>query len=165
MKVLVMSDSHGDLNQILSVVLHHKDEIQFFVHLGDGASEFETVKNTFPDMKFLSVRGNCDYYCDLPCEETFSYDKYKIFATHGSEYNVKETMDKIKENALKGNYNIVLFGHTHKIYCENENNILYINPGSIRKTFFSVGSYAVINLTENLEVQFFNSEDLTQINI
>ena len=100
------------------------------IHLGDGADEAEMVKAKFPEKTFLQVRGNCDWGCDLPVEGEITLEGKKLFYTHGHAYNVKYGLYNICCAAREKKADIVLFGHTHTPYCEFEEGVWLVNPGS-----------------------------------
>ena len=52
--------------------------------------------------------------------------------THGHLFNVKSGLMKLRYKALEQNANIVCFGHSHILGIEKVDDILFINPGSIR---------------------------------
>jgi putative phosphoesterase len=41
----------------------------------------------------------------------------------------KSPADKVKRRIIKENPDVVVFGHTHKPFCETIGNTLYLNPG------------------------------------
>ena len=71
MKIIVISDTHGNAKDLENIILKHKDA-DLFLHLGDGAKEFLQIKSIYPDLPMEIVRGNCDFEHDfLPDEKTF----------------------------------------------------------------------------------------------
>jgi len=77
------------------------------------------------------VRGNNDFYCDLPREEEFTLGRYKVLITHGHYYYVSLNMQEIMRQAKARNMDIVMFGHTHRPLIKLEDGIAFLNPGSI----------------------------------
>ena len=115
MKILVVSDSHGD-NQILKDIAKKHPDMDYYIHLGDSESDEYTI---FP---FVSVRGNCDYY---PFEE-----QMLINTPYGKLYAIHKPYGKekfIHENNIK----IFLHGHTHIRRKQKEDGVYYLNPGAI----------------------------------
>ncbi len=80
----------------------------------------------------LCVRGNCDAEVDqmvlkfpiLADYAVFSVGKRMIFATHGHHFN-KDALPPLHRGDL------LLCGHTHVPACEECENFVYLNPGSI----------------------------------
>lgn len=129
MKVLVISDSHGDYYNINKILLSQpKAEVVFF--LGDGLNDIEKIKLNYPEKMFITVRGNCDWGTNSQIEEFITIEGKKIMATHGHKYNVKLTYSNIIYKAKSTNCDILLFGHTHCSMTDYDNGLYIMNPGS-----------------------------------
>ena len=61
MRILVLSDTHGDFRRLWEIVERHKDDTRLVLFLGDGLREFDDVQTLYPDLIFDCVAGNCDY--------------------------------------------------------------------------------------------------------
>ena len=142
MKILVVSDSHGDYNTFNKLVrCQSKAEVVIF--LGDGFEEYQDVRLNFPDKMFIGVKGNNDWSCSLPLHEERVIEGKRFFITHGHIEHVKYGLEMLKEKARRCGADIVLFGHTHVPYIEYDGGINILNPGSIRR--FNC-SYGVIDI-------------------
>lgn len=129
MKILVMSDSHGDYFNMRKVLMSHSDvELVFFC--GDGEEEILKARLEFPEKMFIAVRGNCDWGSQFQVTEFFSVEGKKIMVTHGHKYYVKSGYSELIESARENNCDIVLFGHTHNPYTNYDNGLYILNPGS-----------------------------------
>ncbi len=141
MKIIVISDSHGGGIYIKKVLDDHRDADAVFF-LGDGISDLFSLREKYPKLAFIGVRGNCDigYLGDMysvgVCEQ-ITLEGKRIFACHGHTYSVKGGVGTLVSAARAREADIVLFGHTHKrmdryIPEDGEGRALYlINPGSI----------------------------------
>ena len=144
MKILIISDIHGSsyyAERIKEIDEREKpDQIILLGDLyyhgprNDLTQEYNPMKvagvlNDFGD-KLRTVRGNCDAEVD----EMISYFKFdthlkmqvnnkKILFTHGHIYN----MEKLPEEPI----DIMFYGHYHTGFIEEENGIIFANPGSI----------------------------------
>lgn len=142
MKILVVSDSHGDYN-IFNKLVRSQSKAEIVIFLGDGYEEYSDVRLNFPEKMFIGVKGNNDWNCPLPlCEERVIEGK-KFFITHGHIEHVKYGLDMLKQKARSRGADIVLFGHTHIPHIEYDNGLNILNPGSVRR--FSC-SYGVIDI-------------------
>jgi hypothetical protein len=150
MKVIVFSDSHGDLANLLKVVKKHQDDADMFIHLGDGEREFTTLTTLFPSLKMYHIAGNCDYDSLHPSELILGADyNIKIFATHGHRYYVKYSLEAIKSSARENGCQIALYGHTHQRYNAYEDGLYILNPSSISCPRDSYKpSYGVIDISK-----------------
>lgn len=146
MELLIISDSHGNISNIRSVLNKHKN-IKIVVHLGDGYSDIETVKNEFKDITFFNVCGNCDIGYSNPTSLVKLFNNKVFLLTHGHKFNVKETLDDLVKEAKEQNASVVLFGHTHVPLNKTIGNILLFNPGTLKHT--SGLSYGIITVGEN----------------
>ncbi len=147
MRILVISDSHRREYELFKVIKAEPSaEVVYF--LGDGANEFENAKFEFGYEKMLiGVGGNCDFSTSLPTSDTRMICGKKIYATHGYLEKVKFGLDNLIYKAEEGNFDIILFGHTHtplNFYREGK---YFFNPGAI-----SDGKYGVIDITDKSEI-------------
>lgn len=145
MKILVVSDSHGNFKDFYHICKRESPEVVLF--LGDLTKDVYEILDVFPNIEFHVVRGNCDYD-DLNTEDEkiIMLENFKIFLTHGHMYQVKRNYRLI--SAKLKNADIVLFGHTHAQYIkETEDGILF-NPGAL-----ILGSYGLIEITNNKEIK------------
>ena len=132
MRILVFSVSHGDVS-VCSSVIKKIQGTDMIIHAGDHSSDAESLKRMFPDLEVKYVRGNCDYTA-APNDLLFETSGKKFFLSHGHKYNVKYDYGYklFKEHALSENADIAVFGHTRNPYCNNDGNIVLLNPGSIK---------------------------------
>ncbi|MBQ9199658.1 MAG: hypothetical protein IJ141_05715 [Lachnospiraceae bacterium] len=47
MKMVVISDSHGDIVTVRKIISMHKDA-NIFIHLGDGEKDIESICDEYP---------------------------------------------------------------------------------------------------------------------
>ena len=129
MRVLIVSDTHGRHNG-LDRALQEAGDIDMLIHLGhvEGGEEYiDTVEGCEERI----VRGNNDFFSDLPRVEEFYIGKYKIFITHGHSYYVSLDPEYIREEGKARKADIVMFGHTHRPFFEEMDEIIVLNPGSL----------------------------------
>ncbi len=167
MKVLVCSDSHAGIINIRRMLDMHPDaEAVFF--LGDGIADFYALKNRYPAIAFIAVKGNWDTtYGDMynarPTEE-ITLEGKRIFACHGHTYRVKDGLATLTQAARSRQADIVLFGHTHRrceMYIpaekEGERPLYIINPGAIGAKGYDTHSFCVLDIRENGVLASFGS--------
>ena len=51
MKIIVISDTHGNEKKLENIILKHQDA-DLFLHLGDGAKEFFQIKSKYHTNNF-----------------------------------------------------------------------------------------------------------------
>ena len=131
-RVGVFSDSHGDYNA-LDELLDQMGYVDAACFLGDVEGDAEYLRGrlgAIPNRPMLyAVRGNNDYYntCLLPWELLIELGGKRIYMTPG--HRLVSTMGLVYK-ALEVQADIALFGHTHQYYCEEEQGVLLLNPGS-----------------------------------
>lgn len=128
MKLLIMSDTHGDVEVIEDVKSFHPDAVKV-IHCGDSELPF-----THPTMQGMErVKGNCDHDPNYLEELIFQVNDECIYVTHGHLFDVKNSPMKLSYRAREVGAQIVCFGHSHMLGAEYVDGILYINPGSLKK--------------------------------
>lgn len=135
-KILVVSDTHGDIEFINELLLSHSD-YDFFLHLGDSMLPSELLT------PFTSVKGNCDYGHDFPPTKRIKTKYGYIHMEHGN-YPLTD------EYILSQDVKIFLYGHTHIHSLRKIDDDHFVaNPGSYtRPRDGSNGSYLEIFMDE-----------------
>lgn len=143
MKLLLISDTHGEFLATNRIILEHP-EMDYYFHLGDIGFD----KSYFP--KMIIVNGNHDAK-QFPQTLTYELEGMNILLTHGDyfEYSIIEAMQKNQElwqswetclsmmydemvlYAKRHGYQAIFFGHTHTAHFEKRDGIYLCNPGSL----------------------------------
>ena len=111
------------------VRLEHPDRI---LHLGDLVHDAQALQEKFPDIPVTFVPGNCDgRRPDLPEQRVFTLEGCRLLMTHGHIYHVKMGPGAAIRAAREAGAHLLCFGHTHEVYCEFQNGMWVVNPGSI----------------------------------
>ena len=153
MKIIVISDTHGDYRILRKIVLLHQDA-DMFIHLGDGEMDLYQLFSSEPwaEEKFHCLKGNCDFRQAVNASRTVTLDLpygHKIFASHGDHFQVKFGTSRIAYEARQNQADIVLYGHTHASECSYEDGLYIINPGSPScPRDGNKPSYALIDISE-----------------
>lgn len=151
MKCIVLSDTHGYIDTAREALRRNPDaEVVFF--LGDGIEDIEFLSDSYKNVAWLVVRGNCDRSPVFRGNMVKSVDSItlmdkKIVFTHGNLYGVKSGIGGLVALARDEGADIVLFGHTHtpcEIYISDYEKPFYLfNPGAASGY---EGSFGVIEL-------------------
>ncbi|MBD7908017.1 metallophosphoesterase [Sporosarcina gallistercoris] len=150
MKLIVMSDSHGDLETIEAIRSRESDADAVF-HCGD--SELAVDAEILQGMEI--VQGNCDWNAGFPESVVAEVDGQKVLMVHGHQHGVKESLMQLKYAAEQVGASIALFGHSHLYGAELQDGVLYVNPGStLLPRGERVATYAVIEQDDSLKVTF-----------
>lgn len=137
MKVLVISDSHGKLDRLISIYEEEKPDVVLCA--GDFSEDGEELSFIYPNSKYYIVKGNCDYY-DIKSEDemVIELEGHRVFLAHGHHYGVKQLYDLIEKRGMELNCDIVVFGHTHRQYLEIKEGITLFNPGAVMNRDYGV---------------------------
>ena len=158
MKIVVFSDSHGNSDAV-SAIFRKENDADAFIFLGDGTDDLRMAqKQNLISQPLLVVRGNCDRNLRIPPEQLSGFEDKLLFFTHGNGYEVKWTLEGLKQAAKQRDVEIVLFGHTHVPYLEEDNGIYYFNPGSVALPRRGEATYGVLTLNKNKAPQFTHKE-------
>ncbi len=147
MKMLIISDIHGNLDATLKVLkIFNKQKIDYIILLGDVL--YHGPRNPLPDSynpkevyealnqykdKIIAVRGNCDsevdqMVLDFPIMEDYNFLPLKkriIYFSHGHIYHPDQLPKGIDIS------DIFISGHTHIPMAKKINDIYILNPGSL----------------------------------
>jgi putative phosphoesterase len=137
-KIVVLSDTHvsyGSLEgRIYDKILSLEPDV--IIHAGDIVIADVLIELEAITPEVYAVRGNMDYGLSLPSERILEIEGVKIGISHpgGPPSEVKERLLKM---FAQENVKVIIFGHTHKALIEEENGILFFNPGSAGDKIFT----------------------------
>ena len=150
MKLVVLSDSHGDTDTIREIASLQADAI---FHCGDS----ELSANNPLLQGIHIVRGNCDHDQQLPAMVVQKAGDDTVLVVHGHEHDVKRSMLTLSYAAAEQQATIALFGHSHLYGAEMINEVLFVNPGSTTQPRGGkAATYAVIDIDDAYTVSFYN---------
>ena len=137
LKIGLISDTHGHLDDQLIPLLEACDEIWHAGDIGDVAllDKLRGLKKTV-----RGVYGNIDgakVRLDLPGELLWMCEKKKIFMTHIGGHPARYAPG-IKQKLLDLKPDVFICGHSHilKVIYDKELNLLHLNPGACGKEGF-----------------------------
>lgn len=142
MKILVVSDSHGDVDNLCAAVEQSSPEM--VLHLGDGWRDAELLAARYPELPLEKVPGNCDYRRDEAAVRLLTLGGKRILICHGHTLGVKSNLSILLRTALEQGADVALFGHTHKPLVDIRRGVVLLNPGSIGS--YSRPTYATLEI-------------------
>ncbi len=155
MKIVVISDTHGNLSR-LSEVMSKEGSVDMLLHCGDICGDEELLRQRTGVTAVQIVAGNMDFngyspnyrLVDLPY-------KHLAFMTHGHRYGVNYGTEMLEDEANSVAADIALYGHTHIPEIHKKNGLWVMNPGSLSypRQRDRRYSYGVIELDEAKEPQ------------
>lgn len=145
MKLVILSDTHGNQTLALSIIDDNGDA-DHFIHLGDEVDDACFLED-ISGRPVIKISGNCDYTTAYPREKVIELDGHRVMLTHGDLYQVKAGIEKLRRRAGTEKVDVVLYGHTHQPTVQELDGILFVNPGCLKNGCDSL-TYAVVTLTE-----------------
>jgi uncharacterized protein len=146
-KIGVISDTHGLFDPQIPELFANVDHI---LHGGDVGTplvlhQLENLART------TAVLGNVD--AGLPLKETEVIELasrkfllHHIVNPHALDASLKERIERVKPA-------VVIFGHTHKPFCEKIGDVLFLNPGAAGRKRFSLPRCVAIVDANGSELQ------------
>jgi uncharacterized protein len=137
-KIGVISDTHNYLDPKVHELFAG---VKHILHAGDigNATIISELEEIAP---VTAVYGNTD--TGLPFKETEIIElAARKFLVHHI-VNPRALGDRVKERIVHTQPHVVVFGHTHRTFCETIGGVLYFNPGSAGKPKFGLGRTVAI---------------------
>ena len=158
MKILLISDTHGNIERAIEVA-GKINGLNMIFHCGDLKEDADDLMRQL-DIPVSSVPGNCDYP-DSPSKAVVDTPAGRILLTHGHKENVDYNVTKLLYVAEENDCVAACFGHTHVAYMEDFDGITLINPGSLtRPRDNSGGTFAILDATaDGLSCEIIKYED------
>lgn len=124
MKLGILADTHDELDPRIATVFAGVDRI---VHAGDvcGPHLITELERLAP---VTVVLGNNDAHFHWNDSETFELGGCRFLVEH--IVSPEQPTRSLRERLRRIQPNVVIFGHTHRPYCQRLDGILFLNPGS-----------------------------------
>lgn len=143
-KILVLSDSHGNLSNMVAAFRAESPDL--VIHLGDCWEDAGRLQKTLAGIPMERVPGNCDCVRE-PAERVIMIEGKSVLCCHGHTFNVKAGYLNLELGARERGADIALFGHTHRVFYGTHNGITYLNPGSIGSPAYGTPpSYGILEI-------------------
>lgn len=144
MKIIIVSDNHGRVQPLIDVMQLHQDAVAF-IHCGDSELPSEYLQG------YAGVRGNNDFYSEMPESKIVQIENHRIFVVHGHRLLYMGNRELLVNKAKQNDCDIICFGHTHIFEHQKIDGIDIINPGSIsRNRDGSPPCYAILEINGDM---------------
>lgn len=143
MKLGIISDTHDYFDPRITRLFKSVDHI---LHAGDVGSQsiLSRLEQIAP---VTAVIGNTDHGLRLKETEVIELGERKFLIHHIVE--PREIGDRLQNRINRAKPDVVVFGHTHKRFCQIIGGILFFNPGYAGKQRFSLDrSVATLEWTD-----------------
>jgi uncharacterized protein len=151
-RIGVISDTHDHLDPRVKDIFQGVDHI---LHAGDIGLPWIILELEYI-APVTAVLGNTDSGINYKQIELAQIGARKFLVQHVVE--PRDLDDKLRRKIIRENPDVVVFGHTHKPFCETIGDTLYLNPGYAGKQRFSLPrSVAVLTCDEGgMTADFFD---------
>ena len=130
MKIGVISDTHGFLDPKVPEIFAGVSHI---LHAGDIGGD-SIVVELGAIAPVTAVLGNTDSSPNFRLTEIVVFARRKFFVHH--IVNPHALKENLQLQIARERPDAVVFGHTHKAFCETIGGVLYLNPGYAGKPKF-----------------------------
>ena len=138
MKIGVISDTHGFLDPQVPKLFAGVDHI---LHAGDvGPHSLLLALEAIAPV--TAVLGNTDTWLPLNLTETVDLGGRKFLVHH--IVDPRALTDDLKHRLVSERPDAIVFGHTHKAFCETIGGVLFFNPGYAGKQRFALARSVAI---------------------
>ncbi len=157
MKIAVVSDSHDNIPAVEKFVeITRREKIEYIFHLGDIISPFTLKK--FSGFKYYGVFGNNDgeklllkkisdemgfLLEESPLRLEFFGKNFLLLHGFGS---IEKTGNIVDSFAKSGDFDYILYGHTHKVDHRKYGRTIILNPGELCGYLSGRKTFAIIDL-------------------
>ncbi len=146
----VMSDSHDNVTMIRRAVALFKDAgCDLVLHAGDIIAPFAARELGALGCPIKAVFGNCDgekIGLEKALEGSGEVKEAPfVFVHSGRKFLLVHYHFSVGKYATSGNYDIVIFGHTHKPELKKEEKTLVLNPGEAGGWLTGKGTVALLD--------------------
>ncbi len=134
MRILVVSDTHGDWQALASVLGLLGRSVQALLHLGDGSGDVRSASRSGTPMPpSYGVRGNVDNDSSVPLLRNFDASGRIVMVAHGHRYPLGEGISCLSSAARDAGAQAFFYGHTHIPHYEERGGVVILNPGSLSR--------------------------------
>jgi putative phosphoesterase len=137
MKIGVVSDSHGELDNVREAGAFLADElnVDLIVHLGDDIEDVDALRGLGPEV--VVVPGVfSDRYKDPAVTNRVRTDfgPWRALLSHTSEAHKNDLPEDPDPQTLvnRREVDLLLHGHDHIPYVASKNSVVMVNPGHLR---------------------------------
>ena len=148
MKIGLISDTHGFLDPKVPEIFAGVSHILHAGDIGDDSIivELEAIAPV------TAVLGNTDSSPTFRLTEVVALAQRKFFVHH--IVNPHALKENLQLQVARERPDAVVFGHTHKAFCETIGGVLYLNPGYAGKPKFGAERTVAILRGHEMRVEF-----------
>lgn len=155
MKIGIISDTHDHLNNVLKAIeIFRKHEVQTVLHAGDMISPSTAqLFSELAGVRFIAVFGNCDIKRSIlrSTVQSFGGEIHEGMyqgRLDGKTVCMAHEPRAIQQTAESGQYDLVVYGHTHRNDIRRVGKTLIVNPGEATHSKTGLGQVLVLDTAD-----------------
>lgn len=151
MRILVISDTHGNLDRFREIFekIKKEDPVQMIVHCGDHYDDAAVLRRSC-GIPVVAVKGNCDGNFSDVSFAILETEAGDFLVTHGHMENVGHNLQRLCYKAEENGCIGAIFGHTHRAAYVQADGMYFMNPGSLTKPRDgSGGTFGILKTDED----------------
>lgn len=132
-KILLLSDTHGFINDQILKFVKLVDEVWHAGDIGD-IKVTDTIKNLKPLRAVFGNIDNSEIRIEFPLNNRFSIEGVDVWITHIGGYPNRYNAN-VKEEIHMNPPDVFISGHSHilKVMPDKKLDLLHLNPGAAGK--------------------------------
>ena len=149
MKLGIIADSHDNLPKLAKAVeLFNQEGIDFLLHAGDFIAPFSVKELNRLDCDFLGVLGNNDGEKKGLAEASRGRIKPPPLRIELEGKKIILLHDSNRLDLEQEDFDLAIFGHTHRPAVNKKNAKVLINPGECCGWLTGKSNVAIVELTD-----------------
>lgn len=148
-RIGIISDTHDNVEKIEKAIHYFNEvDVDLVIHAGDIVSPFIAAKFNNLNMDFVAIYGNNDGD-KLGLRKTLKYRIFEDphnFKIRGKEFFITHRERLIDSLEKSEDYDVIIYGHTHKADVRKTDKTIVINPGEACGYMYGESTIAVLNL-------------------
>lgn len=128
MRILVFSDTHGDVSGARRA-MNNIGSFDAVFHLGDYSSDIDALMKGWEKIPVYAVCGNGEF-SRAPSDLTVTLGGITFFLTHGHRYDISGDCERLAAKARSEGASIALYGHRHIPADFKKDGVWILSPGS-----------------------------------
>ena len=151
MLIGIISDTHDDTTVIRKAVdFFNNEKASHVIHAGDITSPFTFEIFRELNCKFTGIFGNNDGDKLLLKEKSEGnlFNQPHFITIGGKKIVIMHEPDLVPSLAHSGDFNIIVYGHTHRPVVKKIKDTLIINPGKAARLYKGESTLALLNTTK-----------------
>lgn len=137
MRVLVVSDTHGELDNVELLASKAVElGVDLVIHLGDDYEDAEPlIGKGFTVLRVPGVYEEAYFKPDIPHRLLLCLEDWLVLALHAPRRHDNDASWDPDPDMLASRraVDVILHGHTHIPRAEEANGVVYVNPGHLKK--------------------------------